>query len=151
MFKMGKAPPPPPASEKPLKNEARPMSARTTATENLLMTNRRKASDKFKQAQRAEQAYRSKKRSTVARANLAEAKEHWKATFSNLKMACKYTFAVLRFSPYLLGEKSEAKQEKAEEKKRAAALKKREKLEKQLASVAAMEVDDDDEPRAGRK
>jgi hypothetical protein len=141
-----KAPEPPPAHEKP-KAAMRPG---TSGTEALLVTNTRKASDRFKQAQRAERTYIAKKRSAIARANFSDAKSHYKESASHLKSAITLTFAVMRMSPYLVSEKNEARQLKADERKRRRLQDQQKRLEEQIArdqrTTEHSDSDDEGEP-----
>ena len=131
--KAAEPPPPPPEHEKPLPTTESPKRPGTSGTEALLVLNTRRASERFQQAQRAEKTYKAKKRSTVARTNLNEAKTHYREGFEHLRTAVKLTFAVARMSPYLLSEKKEQRQLKADEKKRRRAQERSKKLEEQLA------------------
>ncbi|KAH8880619.1 hypothetical protein GQ53DRAFT_773947 [Thozetella sp. PMI_491] len=123
-------------SDKPLPD---PSSQRpgTSGTEALLVTNRRQASAKFQAAQKAERTYKAKKRATAARANFGEAKTHFKQAGSHLKKGFSLSFNVVRSAPYFVGEKLDARQEKASESKKLKALEKRKKLEQQLAKENA--------------
>ncbi len=150
MAKESKAPVPPPVPpdhEKPKIAEPRPGTA---GTEALLVTNTRQASDRFRQAQRAERMYRAKKRSAVARADYVDAKDHLYQGLSHLKKALKLGLSVARHVPYVLSEKKEEFQIKADEKKRQRALEQEENWGKKLdRDSAVMDGLSDDEAAKG--
>ncbi|KAF4453126.1 hypothetical protein F53441_4123 [Fusarium austroafricanum] len=116
-------------SEDKKKSKARPRSG----TETLLMSNRRTATENLAKASKAEKAYRTKKKATMARANYTETKEHFKEAWSHFKMAFKGFFKVLGSIGALVGEKSENRRLAAENKKREKNLERKKKLEEQLA------------------
>ncbi|KAI6376750.1 hypothetical protein MCOR25_002713 [Pyricularia grisea] len=116
--------------EKPLPEPKRPG---TSGTEMMLTTTRRQASAKLKAASQAERAYKAKKRSAAARANLDEAKGHFGETFKHIVTGSKLMASVVRSVPYIFSNKAEQRRAKAAESKRAAALEKRKKLEEKLA------------------
>ncbi|KAF4454894.1 hypothetical protein F53441_2687 [Fusarium austroafricanum] len=105
----------------------------TSGTENMLMTNRRQASEQFAKASRAEKAYRTKKKAALARANYTQTKENFKEGFSHFKLAFKGLFSVIISFPYLIGEKQELRRQKTDAKKREKNLAMKKKLEEQLA------------------
>jgi hypothetical protein len=105
----------------------------TSGTENLLITNRRQASEQFMKAQRAEKAYRAKKHATLARHNYNETKAHFKEAFSHFKQGFRGLFSVVSAIPHLVGEKREQRRKAAEAKKRQRDLEKKKKLEEALA------------------
>ncbi|TLS27923.1 hypothetical protein PpBr36_01740 [Pyricularia pennisetigena] len=117
-------------AEKPLPEPKRPG---TSGTEMMLTTTRRQASAKLKAASQAERAYKAKKRSAAARANLDEAKGHFGETFKHMVTGSKLMASVVRSVPYIFSNKAEQRRAKAAESKRAAALEKRKKLEEKLA------------------
>lgn len=117
----------------------------TSGTENLLITNRRQASEQFAKAQRAEKAYRAKKHATLARHNYNETKTHFKEAFSHLKLGAKGLFAVVKAVPYLLGEKRENARNKSDAKKRQRAMDQRKKLEEVLAREARESSEEKDD------
>jgi len=125
-------PRPPPNHEKPLPTTEVAQRPGTAGTEVFLMANTRRASDRFKQAQQAEKAYRAKKRSTVARANLDSAKAHYRDSYDHLRSALRLSLTVIRMSPFLLTERSEEHQLKSDEKKRRRAQERSKKLEEAL-------------------
>lgn len=130
MFKMGRdtTKPDPVAKDEP----ARPASART---ENILMSNRRQASNNFQKAQRAEQAYRTKKRAAAARQGWTDTKGHFKESARQFAQGFKALFGIVAAVPYIWGEKREAKRLEADEKKKQRAQKQKEKLEAQLKAA----------------
>ncbi|KAI5465068.1 hypothetical protein BGZ63DRAFT_379293 [Mariannaea sp. PMI_226] len=105
----------------------------TSGTENLLITNRRQASQQYIKAQRAERAYRTKKHATLAHANYNETKAHFHQAFFHFKLAMKGFFSVLKSAGYLIGEKRENRRQIADTKKRQKNLEKKMKLEEVLA------------------
>ncbi|KAK8051270.1 hypothetical protein PG993_002655 [Apiospora rasikravindrae] len=125
-------------SEKPLPTP-RPG---TSGTENLLITNRRQASEQFQKAARAEKAYRAKKHATAARANYNETKAHFKEARTHFAQGCKGVFSVVRAIPYLVSEKKEARRRARDTARRQRDLERKKKLEEALARQHT--VDDDD-------
>jgi hypothetical protein len=114
--------------------KARPASS---CTEILLMSNRQEASEQFAKAAKAEKAYRTKKKATLARANYNETKTHFKEAFSHFKMAFKGLFSVFKSMPYLISEKRELRRQAKEKKKREKNLQRKQKLEEKLAKEEA--------------
>lgn len=114
----------------------------TSGTENLLITNRRQASEQFIKAQRAEKAYRAKKHATLARHSYNDAKAHFSESFTHLKLGVRGMFSVVRAIPHLIGEKREARQKTADTKKRQRDLEKKKRLETALARQS-QETEDD--------
>lgn len=88
-------------------------------TIDMLIENRRRASDEHT---RAERAYRARKNATIARATLRETKEHFSEGFSHLRQGFAGLFAVVKAAPYLIGEKREAWRRRGEMRRRAEAL-----------------------------
>ncbi|KAH6659811.1 hypothetical protein BKA67DRAFT_653024 [Truncatella angustata] len=119
----------------------------TSGTENLLITNRRQASEQYIKAQRAEKAYRAKKHATLARYNYNETKAHFKESFSHFKQGVKGLVSVVKAVPHLIGEKREQRRKQADTKKRQRDLEKKKKLDEALArqSQDAEEDRSDDE------
>lgn len=154
MFSMArdnKAPAPAPATpvedEKPL-----PLPRPGTAgTEMLLKTNRRQASERFHKAQRAEKAYRAKKRATAARQDFKDARGHFKESLKHFKEGIKMTVGVVKSVPYIYGEKREMRRADADQKKKLKALEKRKKLEEKLARDADEEGPEDIETTEQQK
>ncbi|KAK6827874.1 hypothetical protein PG990_009514 [Apiospora arundinis] len=116
-------------SEKPLPTP-RPG---TSGTENVLITNRRQASEQFQKAQRAEKAYRAKKHATAARENYNETKAHFAEARTHFAQGCKGIFAVVRAVPYLVSEKREARRRARDAARRQRDLERKKKLEEALA------------------
>jgi hypothetical protein len=135
-------PAPPIPDEKPLPvPDNRPG---TSGTEALLVTNRRRASENYQRAHRAEKAYRAKKRASAARGDFQSAKDHYREAWSHLKQGLAMSLAVVRGAPYLLGEKREQRRINGEENKRKKALDRKKRLEEKLARESE-EVDEKDE------
>lgn len=114
--------------------KARPASS---CTEILLMSNRQEASEQFAKAAKAEKAYRTKKKATLARANYNETKTHLKEAFSHFKLAFKGLFSVFKSMTYLISEKRELRRQAKEKKKREKTLERKKKLEEKLAKEEA--------------
>lgn len=117
----------------------------TSGTENLLITNRRQASEQFIKAQRAEKAYRAKKHASLARHNYNETKAHFRESFSHLKLGVRGLFSVIKAIPHLIGEKQESRRKAADAKKRQRDLEKKKKLEEALARQSPENEDDKSE------
>lgn len=117
----------------------------TSGTENLLITNRRQASEQFAKAQRAEKAYRAKKHATLARHNYNDTKSHFKESFLQFRLGVKGIFSVIRAVPYIMGEKREARRRKGETAQRQRDLEKKKKLEEALARQSMQSEDDKSE------
>jgi hypothetical protein len=103
----------------------------------LLSTTRKEASEQFAQAAKAEKAYRTKKKATLARANYNETKEHFREAFSHFKLAFKGLFSVIANFTYLISEKRELRKQAAEKKLHEKNLERKKKLEEQLAKAEA--------------
>ncbi|KAI0011016.1 hypothetical protein F4779DRAFT_638079 [Xylariaceae sp. FL0662B] len=124
------------ATEKPLP-AARPGTA---GTENMLMMNRRQASEQLAKAQRAEQAYKAKKRAAAARAGYAETKMHFREALAHLRGGARGLVALVRAAPYLACEKREQWRRKGDAKKRARAVERKRRLEEALARQAEVDA-----------
>ncbi|KAH9887759.1 hypothetical protein F4778DRAFT_786134 [Xylariomycetidae sp. FL2044] len=133
------------AAEKPLPLPKRPG---TSGTENLLITNRRQASENFARAQRAEKAYRAKKHASLARQRLDETKGHFREALSHLKQGFGGLLSVVKAVPYLVGEKREARRRKAEARRRQRHLEQKKKLEEELARQSTTSTDEDEAEEA---
>jgi hypothetical protein len=90
----------------------------TSGTELGLRANREKASSAFQRAQRAEQAYRAKRRAQYARKDIQAAKEHLKNAGVSFKAGLVCGWQAVRAGPAVIREKREQQREKAEVKKR---------------------------------
>jgi hypothetical protein len=135
----------------PASNEEKPLPTPrpgTSGTENLLVTNRRRASENYAKAQRAEQAYRTKKRAATARRDYHGAREHFSESFKHFKAGMRMSFTVVKSAPYILGERREQSLAKAEVKKKEKALERKKKLEEKLARESADGVPAGDEAEA---
>ncbi|RGP61282.1 hypothetical protein FLONG3_10591 [Fusarium longipes] len=120
--------------------KARPTSSGTMI---LLATTRKEASEQYAQAAKAEKAYRTKKKATLARANYNETKEHFREAFSHFKLAFVGMFSVIANFTYLISEKRELRKQAAEKKAHEKALERKKKLEEQLAKAEAAEAGED--------
>jgi len=105
--------------DKPLPPNGRPG---TSGTELGLRANREKASSAFQRAQRAEQAYRAKRRATYAK--------------NDIKAGMVYSLQVVRAGPAVFSEgvrvKRNAQKQKREAKRREKAAEKKRKLEEAI-------------------
>ncbi|KAL2153320.1 hypothetical protein VTH82DRAFT_4475 [Thermothelomyces myriococcoides] len=134
----GTPPSPMSGSEKPLPDPGSPTVPQrpgTSGTEAALKMTRRQASERYRQAERAERTYRAKKRAAMTRANYADAKENFRQARSHFALGCKLLVAVVRGCPYVLREKREARRAKAEEEKRRKVLEMKRKLDEKLGEV----------------
>ncbi|KAH6635236.1 hypothetical protein B0J18DRAFT_406797 [Chaetomium sp. MPI-SDFR-AT-0129] len=136
------------ASSKPLPDPAtsqvhhrRPGTSGTLAA---LQTTRRQASEKFRQADRAERTYRATKWSAAARANRAEAGDHFRQSRQHFTLGCRLLVEAVRGWPYVLRERREARRVKAEEAKRKKVLEMKKRLDEKLGEAK-------DEDREGKK
>ncbi|RYP54869.1 hypothetical protein DL768_000433 [Monosporascus sp. mg162] len=116
--------------EKPLPPAKRPG---TSGTENLLITNRRQASQQLARARRAEEAYRARKHAALARQNYDETRNHFREAASHLRLGLRGVVAVIRGIPYLVREKREERRRKDDARQRQRALEKKRRLEEALA------------------
>jgi hypothetical protein len=104
-----------------------------------LKVSRRKASEKFRQAERAERAYRAKKRSAATRANYVDAKDHFKQAREHFGLGVRLLTAVVKGWPYVLREKREARRLRGEEEKRKKVLEMKRRLDEKLGEGEAGE------------
>lgn len=114
-------------------NESSDKRPGTAGTEMLLMNNRRQASANFQKAQRAERAYRAKKRSANARSAAREAKAHFKESARHFRLGVANSLGAVRSIPYVFGEWEEGLRAKQEKKSKQRAIAQRKKLEARLA------------------
>jgi hypothetical protein len=122
----------------------------TSGTELLLVTNRRQASAKFQQAQRAERTYIAKKRSAAAKTDFSTAKDHYRQSLHHLKMGISLSFSVVKSVPYYFSGKSEARRAKADERRKQRLIAMRKTLEEELAREEARESEETEKPKAGK-
>ncbi|KAF2013548.1 hypothetical protein BU24DRAFT_483315 [Aaosphaeria arxii CBS 175.79] len=95
--------PPSPSSSRPSSpTTAIPHRPTTSATENLLTSNRRTASANYIAAQRAEQAYKAKKRSAGAQVQRVEAKEHFRRAGWHLREGGRCLWGCVRAGPWVV-------------------------------------------------
>ncbi|KAK4042828.1 hypothetical protein C8A01DRAFT_44186 [Parachaetomium inaequale] len=106
----------------------------TSGTEAALKITRRRASEKYRQAERAERAYRAKKRSAATRANYGDAKDHFRQAREHFGVGVKLLVAVVKGWPYVLREKREARRLKGEEEKRRKVVEMKRRLDEKLGS-----------------
>ncbi|KAI0117905.1 hypothetical protein GGR51DRAFT_555188 [Nemania sp. FL0031] len=141
---MAKAKDPAPEPQQPTTHGRRKSTAGTI---DLLVETRRRASDEYARAQRAEKAYRARKNATIARTTLRETKTHFAEGFAHLAMGFKGLAAVTRAVPYLLSERREAWRKKKEAKKRLRAEEMKNRIEEKLARGYADGEDGDGEEK----
>lgn len=111
---------------------AEPQRPGTSGTEMLLVNNRQRASVRLRDAQRKERAYKTKKRSTQARANWGQAKQHFREGFAHNMNGFKLTWRVVSSVGYLFRAKNDKLKAEAEEKRKLRAADKQRKLEEKL-------------------
>jgi len=116
-------------------SNARPLSS---ATANILLQSRQESHENYIKAQRAEKAYITRKKVTLARANYDNTKTHFKEGFMHLAKGFKGIFAAIKAIPWLISEKREKTRLKREEALRKRNLEKKKKLEEELAKHAAL-------------
>ena len=116
----------------------------TSGTELLLTTNRRTASEQYAAAQRAETAYKAKKRSAGARQHRSEAKEHFSQGLWHLKEGVKSSFGMVSALPWMLRGWREERQNKNEQRAVERFEKKKLKMEEQIAKREAMKGKDEE-------
>jgi hypothetical protein len=107
----------------------------TSGTQAALKTSRRHASEKFRQAERAEHTYRAKKRAAATRANYADAKDNFKQAREHFGLGVKLLVAVAKGWPYVLREKKEGRRLKREEKKRRKVVEMKRRLDEKLGAA----------------
>jgi len=110
----------------------------TSGTELLLTTNRRTASEQYAAAQRAETAYKAKKRSAGAHQHRSEAKDHFSQGTWHLKEGVKSSFNMVAALPWMLRGWREDRQNKNEQKAVERFEKKKLKMETQIAKRDAL-------------
>jgi hypothetical protein len=115
----------------------------TSGTELFLTTNRRTASEQYAAAQRAETAYKAKKRSAGARQHRSEAKEHFSQGSWHLKEGVKSCFSMVAALPWMLRDWREDRQNKNEQKAVERFEKKKLKMEGQIAKRDALKKPDE--------
>ncbi|KAK2613429.1 hypothetical protein N8I77_000345 [Diaporthe amygdali] len=111
---------------------AEPQRPGTSGTEMLLVNNRQRASVRLRDAQRKERAYKTKKRSTQARANWTEAKQHFREGFHHNMNGVRLSWRVVSCVGYLFRAKNDKLKAEAEEKRKMRAADKQRKLEEKL-------------------
>ena len=142
MARESKMPEGTPSLEKPLP-EPRPG---TSGTEDLLVTNRRRASQVYQQSLQAEKAYKAKKRASYARRDFQSARGHYREGFHHLKEAIKMTFNFARFSPYIFSEKKHQYRQHSVKRRNTRRLEKRRRGDSQITTDAPDDTNTYDEP-----
>ncbi|KAF2800914.1 hypothetical protein K505DRAFT_412668 [Melanomma pulvis-pyrius CBS 109.77] len=105
----------------------------TSGTEILLTTDRRTASARYQAAQRAEQAYKAKKRSAGAAQHRTDAKSHFKQSAHHLKEGTKSSWKIVAAVPWMIRGWRENRLAENEKKARERDLIKKKKLEERIA------------------
>ena len=105
----------------------------TSGTELLLTTNRRTASAQYLAAQRAETAYKAKKRSAGARQHRSEATSHLKLSAFHLKESVKSCWNMVAAVPWMMRAWREDRQKENEKKAVERYMEKKKKLEERIA------------------
>lgn len=137
LFDMGKkAPtvaPVPPTSENSPKTSTEGKRPGTSGTELLLTTNRRTASAQYLAAQRAETAYKAKKRSAGARQHRSEAAGHFKESLRHFRDGLKSSLNMVTAVPWMFRDWKENRQVENEKKAVERYMEKKKKLEERIA------------------
>lgn len=115
------------------KTSVEPRRPGTSGTELLLTTNRRTASEQYAAAQRAETAYKAKKRSASARQHRSEAASHFKLSARHLKESLKSCWSMVTAVPWVFREWKENRQAKNEKEAVERYMEKKKKLEERIA------------------
>ncbi|KAK7191976.1 uncharacterized protein CC84DRAFT_938038 [Paraphaeosphaeria sporulosa] len=105
----------------------------TSGTELLLTTNRRTASQQYAAAQRAENAYKAKKRSASARQHRSEAASHFKLSAHHMKEGFKSCWSMVTAVPWVFKAWKEDRQAMKEKKAVERYMEKKKKLEERIA------------------
>ncbi|KAI3398022.1 hypothetical protein diail_9999 [Diaporthe ilicicola] len=111
---------------------AEPQRPGTSGTEMLLVNNRQRASVRLRDAQRKERAYKTKKRSTQARANWAQAKQHFREGLAHNTEGARLAWRAVACVGYLFRAKNDRLKAEAEEKRKLRAADKQRRLEEKL-------------------
>jgi hypothetical protein len=147
LFTMGKKTQtlkPPSVSSADLSSEdpVEPERPGTSGTEILLTTNRRTANAQYAAAQRAEQAYKAKKRSAGARQHRSAAAEHFGKAGSHFKEGIKSFVRMVVAVPWMLRGWREEREIRNEKKSVERFEKQKLKLEEELAKRGAAKEKD---------
>lgn len=131
------------------KTSVEPKRPGTSGTELLLTTNRRTASQQYAAAQRAENAYKAKKRSAGARQHRSEAASHFKQSAHHMKEGFKSSWSIVTAVPWMYKAWKEERQATNERKAVERYMEKKKKLEERIAKQeAAQEKEKEKEPEA---
>ncbi|KAK3213669.1 hypothetical protein GRF29_28g614333 [Pseudopithomyces chartarum] len=117
----------------------------TSGTEMLLTTNRRTASAQYLAAQRAETAYKAKKRSAGARQHRTEATSHLKLSAHHFKESLKSCWNMVAAVPWMMRAWREDRQRENEKKAVERDMEKKKKLEERLAKQEGGEKEEKEE------
>lgn len=132
-------PDPSSSSSRRTSTEAAAKRPGTSGTELLLTTNRRTASAQYLAAQRAETAYKAKKRSAGARQHRSEAMSHFKLSASHLRDGMKSCGCMLTAVPWMVREWREKRQDENEKKSVERYMEKKKKMEEKIARQGGRE------------
>ncbi|KAF2252351.1 hypothetical protein BU26DRAFT_516999 [Trematosphaeria pertusa] len=114
------------------KPSVEPQRPGTSGTELLLTTNRRTASAQYLAAQRAETAYKAKKRSAGARQHRADAKSHFKQSAFHLREGVRSCWGIAGAVPWMVREWKEERKTQKEKKAVERYMEKKRKLEERI-------------------
>lgn len=126
------------------KSSVEPKRPETSGTELLLTTNRRTASAQYAAAQRAEIAYKAKKRSAGARQHRSEAKDHFRKAGWHLKEGLKSSYSMGVAVPWMLRGWREQRQAENERKSVERFEEKKLKLEEKIAKRETVKGKDEE-------
>ncbi|KAF2114791.1 hypothetical protein BDV96DRAFT_575893 [Lophiotrema nucula] len=113
----------------------------TSGTELRLATNRRTASANYQAAQRAETAYKAKKRSQGAKQHRQDAMKHYSQSGQHFKEGIKSSWRCVAALPWMVRGWNEDRQIKKEKAMREKHLEKKKKLEVKLAKQAELDTE----------
>ncbi|KAF2646360.1 hypothetical protein P280DRAFT_475263 [Massarina eburnea CBS 473.64] len=130
----------PVADDESVQNLSEPKRPGTSGTELLLTTNRRTASAQYLAAQRAETAYKAKKRSEGARSHRTEAKDHFKQSTHHFKEGWKSCFMMVKAVPWMVKDWRAKRQTENEKKAVERYMEKKKKIEERIAEQEAKET-----------
>ena len=98
-----------------------PAHSSTSSTEDVLATNRRRASEMYQRAAHAEQEYLARKRVAAARGQWTASRQHFSESGKQLKAGVEAMWTCVRATPYLAKEWKLKTAQKIDERKRAKA------------------------------
>ncbi|KAF2704446.1 hypothetical protein K504DRAFT_461206 [Pleomassaria siparia CBS 279.74] len=113
----------------------------TAGTELLLVTDRRTASAKYLAAQRAEKAYKAKKRTAGVAKHRVDAKAHFRQSAHHLNEGMKSSWRIVATLPWMARGWKERRVEKKELKSREKEMEKKRKSEERIARQAETDAE----------